>query len=409
MTKLAVQNVGPIHKGLGEDHYFDFDGVTIFTGTQGSGKSTVAKLYSSLTWLEKALERGELQDVEVIDYTYFINEVISYHGLEGYFSKESKFEYQGSSYTFILASKKFSVRKSSQQYYLSPKIMYVPAERNFLAAIDRPELISKLPRSLKDFLSEYVAAKEKLADGRAPLNLNEVYFEYQEDSKDSYISGKGYKINLLNASSGYQSYVPMVLVTRYLAKVLFDHDADLTKGLSVDQERRFIKELSSLIENLSSEGLKSKGQKNNLQKLVQQVARRYINSRFVNIVEEPEQNLFPTSQKHALFELLIANGTNSNNRLLITTHSPFITNYMNVSLKAYAVFQTKLTSSAKERLNSICPEGAAVSPEKTHVYEFQSDGTVTALDKDYGLISDDNQLNLELSALNEQFSELLDF
>jgi predicted ATPase len=62
---------------------------------------------------------------------------------------------------------------------------------------------------------------------------------------------------------------------------------------------------------------------------------RYFNKCFQNIVEEPEQNLFPSSQWEMLKSLLEFNNKNKGNRLIITTHSPYLINYLSISIQAY--------------------------------------------------------------------------
>ncbi len=63
MSKIRIKNFGPIKEGFTEtlpdgtvSEWMDVKKVTVFIGNQGSGKSTVAKLISTLSWIEKALE-----------------------------------------------------------------------------------------------------------------------------------------------------------------------------------------------------------------------------------------------------------------------------------------------------------------------------------------------------------------
>ena len=42
-----------------EDDFIDFSKLALFIDDQGSGKSTVAKLFSLCSWLEKAFFRGD--------------------------------------------------------------------------------------------------------------------------------------------------------------------------------------------------------------------------------------------------------------------------------------------------------------------------------------------------------------
>jgi predicted ATPase len=49
MSKIRVKHFSPIKEGYSNNKWIDIKKMTIFTGNQGSGKSTVAKLISTLT------------------------------------------------------------------------------------------------------------------------------------------------------------------------------------------------------------------------------------------------------------------------------------------------------------------------------------------------------------------------
>lgn len=72
-----------------------------------------------------------------------------------------------------------------------------------------------------------------------------------------------------------------------------------------------------------------------------------VNSCFVNIVEEPEQNLYPNSQK-ALMECLVRSIQCPSNRLIFTTHSPYILGTVNNCLYAGNLMEKGLD------ISSIC-------------------------------------------------------
>ena len=69
MSKIRIKNFGPIKNGFeGDDGFIDIRKATIFIGNQGTGKSSVAKLISVMSWLEKALYIGELTEKYATSY-----------------------------------------------------------------------------------------------------------------------------------------------------------------------------------------------------------------------------------------------------------------------------------------------------------------------------------------------------
>lgn len=61
MSKIKIKNFWPIingYKNNDDSDFIDINKVTVFIDPQGSGKSTIAKLVSCFTWLEKSLVKG---------------------------------------------------------------------------------------------------------------------------------------------------------------------------------------------------------------------------------------------------------------------------------------------------------------------------------------------------------------
>ena len=135
-------------------------------------------------------------------------------------------------------------------------------------------------------------------------------------------------------------------------------------------------------------------------------------SGFINIVEEPEQNLFPLSQKSVLFELIKYANLESGNQLIITTHSPYLINYLALAVKAGFVAD-RIRNSGKQdelsnRVESIVPSSSYISPDDYAIFELDADGTIVELEDYKGLPSDENYLNDNLAESNELFSNLLE-
>ena len=84
MKEIEIKNFGPIT--IGYNGSMPVSPVTIFCGNQGAGKSTVAKLISTFTWMEKALIRGDVALNKKTDNASFLKQqnqrnIRYYHGL----------------------------------------------------------------------------------------------------------------------------------------------------------------------------------------------------------------------------------------------------------------------------------------------------------------------------------------
>jgi len=200
MIKLKIKNVGPIKEGYSSNNDFlDFTGLTVFIGNQGSGKSTVAKIFSTLSWIEKALVRGDYTDRYFCQSDQFKKKQLSYQGIDNYLNKNSFIEYIGNAYRITYRNSKLKIEKSfSKTDYKYTKIMYVPAELNFVSSVDRPDLLKRLPLPLYTFLDEYEDAKRSLV-GSIKLPIGKVKFEYQKQHNKSILVGENFKISLLEA------------------------------------------------------------------------------------------------------------------------------------------------------------------------------------------------------------------
>ena len=403
MTQLRIKNFGPIVQGRQDnDGWITFKRVTVFIGNQGSGKSTLAKLFSTFSWMEKALVRGDYEQKWFERKDRLKNQLLPYHRLEHYLQAQgSEIEYQGLAYSFRSAGEYLQITKQASTSYQLPQVMYVPAERNFIAYVRHPRELKLSSEALKEFLAEYDKAKANLS-GAVRLPINETDLEYDKLNDLLHLRGTNHKLRLTDASSGFQSLVPAYLVSRYLAGTVESKDQP---PMSTQELERFKKWAAEIFAN---ENLTEEQQRAALSTL----SARFNKKAFWNIVEEPEQNLFPGSQWEMLKSLLQFNTQGPHNRLVMTTHSPYIVSYLSLAVQAHqlhAKLQALGRSDLVERLVQIVPLQAMVAPEDLAIYELsETEGTVKELPNFEGIPSDNNALNAYLRMGNELFDQLLD-
>lgn len=395
MSRIKIKNFGPIKEGFG-DEWIDIKKVTVFIGNQGSGKSTVAKLVSSLIWFEKALIREET----IILYPKeILKRLISFHRLQNYLEANTEIEYEGAAYVFKFNSNSNPViQKLNNNSIKQPKIMYVPAERNFLSSIENINKVSNLiSGSLHNYSIEFRNAQlaHKGISVDLPINNTKIIYNHSED--ENYLLFGEKRLKLSEASSGFHSIVPLYWVTKYLNDFINQDEKDLLQLLSPDQTIRRNEELKKLSTSEISENEIRAGER-----LINQ---KYIPKYLVNIVEEPEQNLFPTSQRLLLNSLLKFN--TGNNILIMTTHSPYLINYLTLAVKADMVKQSIKEEESLNKLNEIVPLESTLKADELAIYELnEKDGTIKKLPDYKGLPSDENYLNNGLADSNELFAQL---
>lgn len=411
MSKLKVENFGPITTGYtDEDGFMDFRKVTVFIGNQGSGKSSVAKLFSTMSWLEKALFQGRVTEKYVTSYNRFVNQYCAYQNLKNYFREDTYIEYRGKAATLIYQHKKLLVdMQVNAPDYRIPKIMYVPAERNFLSAVNEPDKLKGLPSALLEYWEELRQAQREIGSEGWQLPIGNVRFEYDKSNRIPWLVGKtagkvSFRLRLAEASSGFQSLVPLLLVSRYLTQFIYKEQDASRSEMSADERRR-LREQVELI-------LQSKLPLVVQQEALESLTARFRPTTFLNVVEEPEQNLFPTSQRTVLYALLGYAQTTPDNELVITTHSPYILNYLTLAIQADEVKQTIRAVTdprqLEQQLKDIVPLASTLAADQAVVYALTSAGTITRLPMDGGIPSDDNDLNNALGEANASFSDLLE-
>lgn len=381
MRHLIIKNIGPVKEAEIELKRFNF-----IIGPQSSGKSTVAKILSTCSWIEKEAATTMNENV-IADADSFVSLMEDFHKMIDYFDDDSEIEYETDVVIIILKGTEFQIRLKNQELYRREKICYIPSERN---AVTLPELqgFEFGQTNLRSFLFDWYNAREFYGEENKAdiLNLGVRYYydpsEQKYKDRIEHVNGKTYKIPLGSASSGLQSVVPLQIMMQYYTNQYFNTFAEKTSfdsdtktrmiqnrvvdkyvlsvvypGFDPKKRNELIKEQNDRIHEGNPEARAL------LEKYREELERLTVPVRTSFIVEEPEQNLYPFTQIDLLEAIVELCSNERGHGCTITTHSPFILNYLNVLI---------------ERFNKNIPDQVKLNPEELGVYSV-SEGRLTDL------------------------------
>ena len=390
--RLIVKSFGPV-----KDLDILFKKVTLFIGDQGTGKSCVAKLFSMFKWTEKVLSQKKYKLSYFEQYNRFKTKLCAYHRIESFIYENSYIKFEGNLYDFLYENGNFSVTKKNHDIKGISKVMYVPAERSIVSvAENKSKLLKELPDSSETFSDEFVNAKKFFQSGYN-LPFEGLRFEYDSLNDTGWIHGANYKVRLINASSGIQSSLPMCIVSEYLSSKISDKEE---VKLSKEEKDKLEKRVAEIMQNEEySDSIKDM--------MIRQLsyANRY--DRLINIVEEPELNLFPRSQMDVLKSLVLNNARSDENMLVFTTHSPYslaIINTMIMGAKAYANADEEL----RNQIESILPVKYQINDDDIAAYRLSSSDAIycqSVINPNTGLVSK-NELDSASDDIMRVFNSL---
>ncbi|MDZ7897381.1 MAG: AAA family ATPase [Arcicella sp.] len=384
--KLIVKNFGPI-----KDAELELKKVTVFIGPQGSGKSTLAKSVAIC------------KDSEFLVWSYIGDGSHTARFFEKfevqYFAQNLKFEFENSDYRFNYRNNPFrfniKIEKPIPRHFfigenpilpdfesykdlISEKpfgdsdliplkkyfssvaknhVIYIPTDRLMLSSVSDSllSLLSadiSLKKSFIDFGKDFETARKNLSSLR--IDFLDIQYFYQNGLNLVIHQESGTQLPLSASSSGQQSVVPLQLVVEH-----------------------FFSKLNATI-----------------------------------IVEEPELNLFPDSQKQLIGSLVCKTlqGGKGDNELLMTTHSPYVLTALNNLIFAYQVAQ--VLPERAEDIAQIIPREQWLNPDDVAAYYVGEDengvkgGVHSIFNKKTGLIGQ-NELDEISEELGDEFDSLM--
>ena len=263
------------------------------------------------------------------------------YGIGGYGGESTKIDYDSLKIKFKVEANKFEFLS---QHLMLP--VFIPTERILLPvlSVSIMGLLNNnvaLPNFITAFGAKYEIAR-KNSDG---FKIEYLDLEYRFRGEE-YLVKNGVTIKLSESASGYQSIIPLkIVVENYLP----------------DHEKVFI-------------------------------------------IEEPELNLYPTTQKNLIY-YLADRCTKSDNELMMTTHSPYVLAALNNLIFAYKVANEKPEQA--EEVEKVIPRHSWLKPHEFAAY-FVADGTVRSIiNPKTGLISE-NELDSVSDEIGDEFDTLMD-
>lgn len=401
MKKLVIDNIGPIkHVEL------NMKRVNVIIGPQSAGKSCILKIACFCAWAEKRIQLEQGKN-GFTDFDYVKENLIVFHKLDGFIHSNSRIEYKTQHLSFIIdfETKTFELKWAAvknRYSYRRKRVSYIPAERNLVAAIPNWFDVKMDSTNLKSFISDWNYAHRLCSDNaRLPiLNLGVKYYYDAQTEKDYITLEDDSRLNLANASSGLQSIIPMWVYLDYLFRKQYSpNEMSSTRSESENEEIA-----QHIYESKYKKGLKKAGEQGELFFGKVGVTKRmfasesdfeefkklvlaYTQTAYSDIyLEEPEQNLFPSTQVELIYNLIAASSIKEDG-IFIATHSPYILYALNNCMLGY-----KVRKDIPEALDLNQHRNSWINPEEVAVWELRDGELSSAVDAKNLTLQDDEGL-----------------
>lgn len=361
VERLTIKNFGPI-----KNMQLDLRMVNILIGDQGSGKSTVAKILMVVKEMLSFVESNWKHKPPGLDLLHFQDQ-LAFHDLTNFITRDSFIELIDSSGSFRYEMNDVSLKSNSEKKdekgtYIGT---FIPSYRE--AAILLKNSINALAALKVPVTNWFFLFGQQLMNSKLAKTIYDyshilgVKYKYVNE-KDVIVLNNGKEINMEEASSAIHSAIPLLLV--------FDSAVNSMHPTT--------------------------------HKIVHRRNRPFI------VIEEPELNCFPSTQKKIMEHLIQGikfehkTGTDYWCGLIISTHSPYILTSLNNMLYAHTVGQKDYAGT-----NAILNEEFWLNPDDVSAYMLYTDGRCEDIfNREEGLI-DAGKIDGVTNTLNEEFNALL--
>lgn len=389
MKKLTIRNFGPI-----EEIEIELKRINVILGPQSSGKSTVLKVACFCDWIERQVTISQNPD-KYFNSHVFTQNLVEFHKLEGFLQHSSYIRYENDTIRFEYDATTNRCdyvwsNTANRWNYKRPKISYIPAERNLVAAIPNWYQVSMRKNNILYFMAEWEFARKNFVNKEKILGLPFGYRYSPSDNGDHIVMADGREIDLTNGSSGLQSLIPMYIILRYLSN-------DFFKEEHTNVEETLLRDNLEKIVARECEDKSSAEQ----QEIVDSMLTICRTDFFI---EEPEAHIFPSTQKDFLYFMTGLLNDRRKHSCFISTHSPYIMTALNNMIMA-----GELIAESEEKAAQVTARFAERQTLKfDDVAAFaMKDGRIESImDDEYKLISAD-ALDSASKEISDDFDYLL--
>ena len=390
----SVKRLKIKHFGALDDVDISLSRVNVIIGPQSLGKSTILKVASFCTWVEKRIELTQ-------DYTQFgkdekfVKELMEFHKLDGYLKDDTYFEYETAFMIFSYdhAGRLFHFTwKKDRWKYSRPKVSYIPSERNLVAAIPNWYEVSMGRNNIRSFMTDWETARQTTKEQLSILDLD-VSYRYEADGKyDKVVSHQSSTLDFTNTSSGLQSLIPLFVHLNYLYTTQYQMEKD--RKIKGDWENDNLLNViyHDLFQSTGRTDPKMEQVDNGEGKKVsvpvyareiignsqlkfstmadakecKSIYEHFLMTNHCEIfLEEPENNLFPPTQDSLIKWLLDKTFDEQPNTLFIATHSPYVLSSVleekDIPLSLFFVYESegfsKVKTASEEEIRGIFDYG----------------------------------------------------
>ncbi len=396
MATITIKNVGPV-----KEAHFELNKINVFMGPQSSGKSTIAKIISYCQWVEKRrmLDGEYKEDVR--------KQLLGFHHLnENYFDKNSYFEYNSDFINICYAGKKLeekiSIKKGEIFNYKKTKNVYIPAERNCVSVIPNLRKYNETNDNIMNLIYDWFTAKKYFSKQYSLPVLNfgiNYYYQQGADSDMLILNNVKKEIPLNSGSSGLQSITPLIIIVEYLSTIFYQE----VHSLSVKEKE----ELSRLLVKMTEPRKGIVEQLNDGENAFIQRREKYCKTQF--IIEEPEQNLFPETQRDLIYYLLEKLQSEREHSLTITTHSPYILYALNNCMLGSLVSKQIKNKKIKDEFlsNEYLSKNSWINPQLVSMWEIK-DGEIRGIQDKDGILSE-NYFDKKMTEITDEYFQMLNY